>query len=343
MNGDHALWLQATRRDSASAARLLAPEFRMQVGSVLAGPLLARTLRGGLFAVVDGDTSLPRVAVAVGAAPAEDQTDGVLVEAVRAAASHGLAMVHATGREAGVRWALVERVHGWPLRVLLGRRGLAFSGRRLAALGAELADVLATMGRAQQGVRLVHGRLSVGHVLIDVTGRARLGGSPVASDFPGLVPDAIGLGVTLACAALAVAPASATSTPASNRALAAALDRPEHSGRLSPSLRKLVQSLLVLDPRGFLPSMSVLRDEFARHMEGLPMGMPDPAWGRALSDAVQGLPPGHRPTAQDAQAVYDELLPHVEALRPPRPRVLALVPPPDLGAPIDGAELPDAG
>ncbi len=276
------------------------------------------------------------MAVELGVGRAGDDAHDVLVETVARAGSRGLAAVHATGRHGPLTWAIVERLHGWPLRVLLGRHGLAFSGRRLAGLGAELADGLAALAAASAPRRLVHGRLSVGHVVIDVAGRTRLVGSPVEADAPDLLCDAMGLGVTLACAALGAAPAATVLAPAAMRSLAASLDRPENAGRMTGSLRRLVQSLLTLNPRGFLPSMSVLRDEFAGHMEGLPMGVPDPAWGRALSEAVRGLLPTHRPTAADADAVITELLPYLPALLSP----IGHDDPPSSSPVIDGADLP---
>ena len=291
----------------ADAARLIRPEFRARIAEFTVGPLLARTFRGGLFAVVDGDQVLPRTALEIGLAHPSDRAHRVLVRAVAHAANHGLAQVHATGQfaaaDATISWALVERVNGWTLRTLLGRRGLAFTGRRLAALGAELADALAALGPSCDGVRLVHGRLSVGHVVIDTAGRARLVGSPVDASAPGLLPDAIGLGMTLACAALGMAPDPRGSTTLTVRALASALDRTDGTARVGGALRRLIQSLLSLDPHGFLPSMPVLRSEFIRLMQGLPLGVSDPAWGRSLSEAVRGLAPTHRPTVADAEGV----------------------------------------
>ncbi len=91
------------------------------------------------------------------------------------------------------------------------------------------------------------------------------------------MPDAIGLGATLASAALATTPGPRGLTPASIRALGPALDRPENAARVPTPLRRVIQGLLHPDPRGFLPAMSMLRNEFVRHMSGLPMGVPDPA------------------------------------------------------------------
>ncbi|GDX79618.1 hypothetical protein LBMAG42_14290 [Deltaproteobacteria bacterium] len=352
MTGDVPLWLEAGQpaQRRVGAARLLQPDFRFALGDLLIGPLLARTLRGGLFAMVDGGEVLPRVAVELGVEVDGDRTHEVLVRAVAHASHHGLAQVHSLGRAGLLRWAVVERMQGWPLRALLGRRGLAFTGRRLAALGAELADALRALGAASSEVPLVHGRLSVGHVVVDVTGRARIVGSPVEASSPDLTPDAIGLGTVLACAALGVAPDPRGLTPASRRALSAALDRPENHARMCPALRRLVQSLLLLHPSGFLPSMAVIRAELLRHTEGLQPGVADPTWGRALSDAVRGLPPLHRPALADAEAVVRDLAAHLPGLVP-EPVGLRLVErtddPPSapegehaLSARIDGMDLP---
>lgn len=352
MTGDLPLWLgsELPTAKRAGAARLLQPEFRFAIGDLVVGPLLARTLRGGLFAMVDGGEVLPRVAVELGVDLDEDRAHEVLVRAVAHASHHGLAQVHSLGRAGSLRWAVVERMHGWPLRALLGRRGLAFTGRRLAALGAELADALRALGAASPDVPLVHGRLSVGHVIIDVTGRSRIVGSPVQASAPDLIPDAIGLGTVLACAALGVAPDPRGLTPASRRALSAALDRPENVARMSGPLRRIVQSLLLLNPKGFLPSMAVLRSELLLHTEGLQLGVADPTWGRALSDAVRGLPPVHRPALADAEAVVGDLAAHLPGLLP-EPVGLRLAERTDdpvsapegqstLLARIDGADLP---
>lgn len=365
MTGDTPLWFGATDADRGhtAAARLLRPEFRATVGPHTLGPLLARTLRGGLFALVEDGEIAHRRAVELSVGGGSNAPHMALPAILARAANSGLAQVYEAGEIEQLRWAVVERVHGWPLRILLGRRGLAFTGRRLAALGAELADALAALDTASGALRLAHGRLTVGHIVVDVTGRARLVGSPVAASEIGMVPDAIGLGTTLACAALAVAPDPRGLTPAALRTLSAALDRPENTARVHPVLRRLVQSLLLLSPEGFRPSMSVLRGEFARHMEGLPMGVPDPAWGRALSDAVRGLPPIHRPSVADAGAVINTLALHLpalagtRALRPPPPMLLEVPPPdattapklrligarpPETEAPIHGADLPVA-
>ncbi len=313
-----------------AAAALLSPDFRYQAGPHQIGPLLARTMRGGLFAVMEGGVALPRKAIEVGAAESGDLETAALSHASPAMALHpGFARIHETGVSGAVRWSVVERVHGWPLRALLGRRGLAFSGRRLAALGAEIADALDSLHRLPGPTRFVHGRLSVGHLMIDVTGRARVVGSIVPAGGVGLVPDAIGLGATLACAALASAPGPRGLTPAAIRALGPALERPENAGRVPLGLRRLIQGLLHLDARGFLPAMSVLRGEFVRHMGGLPMGVPDPVWGRALNDAVAGLPPEHRPTLSDAQWV-------VRAFAPRLPELLAAAAPTPAVPPVDG-------
>lgn len=364
MTGDLPVWFGTSdvANGHGVAARLLRPEQRQPLGRHVLGPLLARTLRGGLFAHVENGVPAARTAIEVSLGPVDDEAHLRLPEIVAKAAHPGLARVFETGQTGGLRWAVVERVHGWPLRVLLGRRGLAFTGRRLAALGAEVADSLAALREASGPLRLGHGRLSVGHVIIDVTGRARLVGSPLRADTPGTLPDAIGLGATLACAALAVAPDPRGLTPATIRALAVALDRPENLGRVPERLRRLVQSLLLLSPQGFLPSMAVLREEFAAHMERLPMGVPDPAWGRALPDAVQGLPPAHRPTIAEAGAVINLLALHLPglvgatSLRPPPPMLveapaatggvapkLRLIGPLGGGdSPIHGAEAPEA-
>jgi hypothetical protein len=330
-------------RERAWASEMLLPEFRRQVGPHRLGPLLARTMRGGLFSLLEGDTPMPRQAIEIGAAASNDVETASLSAMQPGFQPHpGFARIYDTGVTGAVRWSVVERVHGWPLRALLGRRGLAFTGRRLAALGAEIADALASVPRGKDGRRLMHGRLSVGHLMIDVTGRARIVGSLVAPGGVGMVPDAIGLGATLACAALATTPGPRGLTPASIRALGPALDRPENAARVPTPLRRLIQGLLHLDPRGFLPAMAMLRDEFVRHMAGLPMGVPDPAWGRALNDAVVGLPPEHRPTESDAIWVvraFSARLP--ELLEPPSPKPAPVT---GLGPPIlhlvHGAELP---
>lgn len=338
LNGDSAICLEAVRRrpSTEAAERVRHPAFRLEVGPLTAGPLLARTLRGGLFALIQDGLVAPRLAIELGVAAPDDAHD-ILVETVTRAATPRLAAVYATGRLGPLTWALVERVYGWPLRTLLGRHGLSFSGRRLAGLGAELADGLAALAAAAAPVQLIHGRLSVGHVVIDVAGRARLVGSPVRGNAPDLICDPMGLGVTLACAALGAAPAATVLAPAARRSLAMSLDRPENAGRMTGSLRRLLQSLLTLSPRGFLPSMAVLRDEFAGHMEGLPMGVPDPAWGRSLSEAVRGLAPMHRPSSADADAVITELGAHLPALESP----VDAEPAPSLRPVIDGAELPE--
>lgn len=330
----------------AAAATLLSPTFRHRVGAHVVGPLLARTMRGGLFALMDGDVAVPRKAIEIGAAGSADpETTALSAGGPQGELHPGFARTYETGVAGAVRWSVVEKVQGWPLRVLLGRRGLAFTGRRLAALGAEVADALDSCHRLSSEVRFVHGRLSVGHLMIDLTGRARIVGSPVPAGGAGLVPDAIGLGATLACAALASAPGPRALAPAAIRALAPALERPENAARVPVGLRRVIQSLLHLDARGFLPSMSVLRSEFIRHMGGLPMGVPDPAWGRALNDAVHGLPPEHRPTFSDAQWVvraFAPRLPELVAVLAPTPPASSLVSAPPRLHLVHGAELPEA-
>jgi hypothetical protein len=347
VHGDGPTWIEpeATQDLRNAAAGLLAPDFRITLGERQAGPLLARTMRGGLFSLFEAGEEVPRRALEVGVASNEEEA--------QPAGAHelpphpGFARVFETGRVGDIQCRVVERVHGWPLRVLLGRRGLAFTGRRLAALGAEIADALDSLRGAPGVPRRVHGRLSVGHLMIDVTGRARIVGSPVRPGGPGLMPDAIGLGATLACAALASTPDPRGLTPAAIRALGLALERPENAARVPPGLRRLIQSLLQLNPRGFLPSMGVLRAEFVKHMGGLPMGVPDPAWGRALNDAVTGIPPEHRPTVNDAEWVVRALV----GLLPELAGGTEAAPPPPggagLGPPrlqlVHGAELPELG
>jgi hypothetical protein len=319
VSADGPTWIEAgaVARLREAAGRLLAPDFRFRAGNVEAGPLLARTLRGGLFTLLEGGVEQERRAVEIGLIDGPHASDTVAVcgpGALAGAVHAGFARVYSAGVAGPVAWSVVERVHGWPLRVLLGRHGLAFTGRRLAALGAEIADALDALTRVASPVPLVHGRLTAGHLMIDVTGRARIVGCPVPAGGPGLVPDAIGLGITLACAALAKAPDPRGFTPAAIRGLSLSLDRPENAGRVPMALRRLIQWLLALHPEGFRPSMAVLRAEFVHHMAGLPMGVPDPAWGRALNDAVVGLPPVHRPTLSEAEWVVRALAPSIPAL-----------------------------
>lgn len=309
MNGDSYAWMRRAVSDGAGAGGLLSPDFRLSMGGFELGPLLSRSLHGGIFALREGDKIVESQAVQLSPLGPHDPGDAALREFSRHSLSQirpGVTRVYASGADRGVRWVHVERVAGWSLRTLLGRRELAFTGRRLAMLGAELADALAPLHASGAAFGLVHGRLGTGHVLVDRSGRLRLCGVPVARSVSAM-PDAIGIGAIVACAALGVCPDPRGVTLATARTLAAALDRPENVARSPLGLRRLVQSLLLLQPNGFLPAMAVVREQFLMFAEGLPLGVPDPSWGRALCEAVRGLSPTIRPSPADVEAVVEEL------------------------------------
>ncbi len=309
MNGDAYAWVRRAVGEGAAAGGLLSPDFRLSIGGFELGPLLSRSLHGGIFALREGDRILESQAIQLSPLGPHDPGDAALGEFSRHSQSQvrpGVTRVYASGVDRGVRWVHVERVSGWSLRTLLGRRELAFTGRRLAMLGAELADALAPLHASGAAFGLVHGRLGTGHVLVDRSGRLRLCGVPVGRSVSAM-PDAIGVGAIVACAALGVCPDPRGVTLATARTLAAALDRPENVARSPIGLRRLIQSLLLLQPSGFLPAMTVVREQFLMFAEGLPLGVPDPSWGRSLCEAVRGLSPTVRPSPADVEAVVEEL------------------------------------
>ena len=313
MNGDSGSWI---RRAAATSGGLVAPEFTMTVGGFELGPLLSRALHGGIFALRAGGQIVDGRAVQVSTLGPHDPGDAALSEFSRLSLGQtraGVARVFGAGIDGNLRWVEMERVAGWSLRTLLGRREITFTGRRLAMIGAELADALAPLHAAGAAFGLVHGRLGTGHVLVDRSGRLRLCGVPVARSVSAL-PDAIGVGAIVACAALGICPDPRGVTLATARSLAHTLDRPENTARMPVNLRRLVQSILLLHPSGFLPSMAVLRDQFLAFGEGLPLGLPDPAWGRALCEAVRGLPPTVRPSSAEVDAVIEDLAPQLPEL-----------------------------
>lgn len=316
MNGDSYAWVRRAVGDGTTTGGLLSPEFRLSIGGFELGPLLSRSMHGGIFALREGGKIVESQAIQLSPLGPHDPGDAALREFSRHSLSQirpGVTRVYASGVDRGVRWVHVERVSGWSLRTLLGRRELAFTGRRLAMLGAELADALAPLHASGAAFGLVHGRLGTGHVLVDRSGRLRLCGVPVARSLSAM-PDAIGIGAIVACAALGVCPDPRGVTLATARALAAALDRPENVARSPLGLRRLVQSLLLLQPNGFLPAMSVVREQFLMFAEGLPLGVPDPMWGRALCEAVRGLSPTVRPSPADVEAVVEALAGQVPEL-----------------------------
>ncbi|MBM4367388.1 MAG: hypothetical protein FJ102_14345, partial [Deltaproteobacteria bacterium] len=141
-----------------------------------------------------------------------------------------------------LRTIVMEGVHGWTLRSLLGRRGLSFSAARLAALGAEIADALAFLHEIGRPFGVAHGRLGLTHVVVEVTGRARVCGFPLPVAAGGVLPDAMGLGAVIASAAVGMVPDPRGATIASLRLLAAALDRPEYAARHPAAFRRFIQS-----------------------------------------------------------------------------------------------------
>lgn len=292
-------------------ASMLEPSFRMSFAGFTVGPLLSRSLRGGIFAIVRDGAVLADESILLAPLGPHDPGDAALnAFAVRSRAQvrPGVAQVFATGMHRGLRWIHLERVTGWSLRTLLGRREINFSGARLAMLGAELANALAPLHAAGTTLELVHGRLGTGHVVVDRAGRVRLCGLPIARS-EGSLPDVIGVGAVVACAALGVCPDPRGVTPATARTLAQALDRPENVARSPLGLRRLVQSLLWLHSGSFLPSTPVLRDQFLQFAEGLSLRQPDPSWGRVLAMAVSGVSTNVRPTPTDVEAVLDDLVP----------------------------------
>lgn len=321
MNGDSYASVRRSVGDGAVAGGLLSPEFKLSIGGFELGPLLSRSLHGGIFALRDGPRLVDAQAVQLSPMGPHDPGDAALGAFARLSQSQirpGVTRVFGSGVDRGVRWVHVERVSGWSLRTLLGRREIAFTGRRLAILGAELADALAPLHASGAAFGLVHGRLGTGHVLVDRSGRLRLCGVPVARSASAM-PDAIGVGAIVACAALGVCPDPRGVTLATARTLAAALDRPENVARSPLGLRRLIQSLLLLQPNGFLPAMTVVREQFLMFAEGLPLGVPDPSWGRALCEAVRGLSPTVRPSPADVEGVVEELaaqLPEILAFLP---------------------------
>ena len=324
MNGDSGAWI---RKATGPVQSLLSADFSMKIAGFSCGPLLSRALNGGVFALRDGGQIVPDRALQVSALGPHDPGDDALAEFSRhslAPGAGGVARVYASGIDGEVRWVLMERVAGWSLRTLLGRREITFTGRRLAMIGAELAAALAPLQATGAAFGLVHGRLGTGHVLVDRSGRLRLCGVPVARSLSSL-PDAIGVGAIVACAALGICPDPRGVTLATARTLAGTLDRPENVARMPLALRRTVQSLLWLHPSGFLPDMRVLRDQFLTFGEGLPLGLPDPAWGRALCEAVRGLPPSARPAPADVESVVEDLAPLLPELSPLLPVLFAPV------------------
>ena len=316
VNGDSYAWIRHATGDGAGCAGLLSPDLSLRIGGFELGPLLSRSLRGGLFSIREGGRIIESRAVQLAPMGAQDPGDEALREFARQSQAQmrpGITRVYTSGVDRGVRWVQTERVSGWSLRTLLGRREIAVTGRRLAMLGAELADALVPLHASGAAFGFVHGRLGTGHVLVDRAGRLRLCGVPVARSVSAM-PDAIGVGAIVACSALGVCPDPRGVTLATARALANALDRPENVARSPLGLRRLVQSLLVLHPCGFLPAMAVVREQFLAFADGLPLGVPDPAWGRSLCEAVRGLSPSPRPTPADVEGVLEELAPYLPEL-----------------------------
>ncbi len=289
----------------------------MDVRGLRVGRVLGRTLRGGLFELDRGQAGGRRVVevATVGPRDLDDAQFLALGEAMAAGRHPAIPRVYEVAQRGELRTIVMEGIHGWTLRSLLGRRGLSFSVSRLAALGAEIADALAFLHEVGRPFGVAHGRLGLTHVVVEVTGRARVCGFPLPVGVGGVLPDAMGLGAVIASAAVGMVPDPRGATIASLRTLSATLDRPEHAARYPLSFRRFLQSLLLLNPQGFLPSMTVVRAEFERFVGPPLAGRVDPAWSRALSDAVRGLPPGHRPTVSDAEAVVAMLAPSLPSLQ----------------------------
>lgn len=316
-----------TRAPSPAPLSPLAPGFSMRVRGIAVGPLLGRTLRGGLFALPSaGDRTEPgRVVELAVAGPGDlDDHDFLALAASLARLEHpGLPRVYEASVFGALRVTVMERVEGWPLRSLLGRRELVLDAERLGCLGREVAGALAALHDVGRDFGVGHGRLGLTHVVVERSGRARVCGFPLPMHVAGVLPDAMGLAGVVAAAAVGMTPDPRGVTPASLRGLALSLERPEFVVRLPLPLRRLLGSLLTLHPGGFLPSMSVLASAF----EGL-AGRRYPtfgaACGRALHHAVDGLAPGHRPTTGDAAhvaTVLGSILPELAAAAPPVPDV----------------------
>ncbi len=238
-----------------------------------------------------------------------------LFEALARVDHPGLPRLHDVRIEGRLRVTVMERVDGWPLRSLLGRRELVLDAVRLGSLGHEVADTLRALHDAGRPFGVAHGRLGLTHVVVERSGRLRVCGFPLPTHLAGVLPDAMGVGGIVAAAAVGMAPDPRGTTPAWLRGLAHTLERPETAVRLPAGLRSLLCGLLALHPEGFMPAMSVLSANFAA-IAGRRAPSFAVACGSSLHHATVGLVPGHRPTAHDAQHVVEALASQVTALAP---------------------------